>query len=586
MQQIRTVNAAIVGGGPGCKAIMEMIFAEKLNQLRLRLIGVASHNSTAVGYQYAQERAIFTTRDYRDLYTLNDLNMIIELTGREEVATEIIATKPDHVRLMDHVAARLFWDIFQIEEERIKEREHSEEALKKARDELEQRVGERTAALARANEELRHEIQERRFVEETLRQRTLDLDERIKELNCLYDISERVTKRGTSVKETLQGAVDLLPLGWQHSNVACARIVLEGQEFTTENFIETQWKQVTEIVVHGKSAGVVEVFYLEEKPKRDEGPFLNEERHLLTAVAQRLGRTIERLKAEEALKEREETYRRLFETSPDGITIITLDGQFLEANQAYQQMVGYALEELRQLTYQEITPKKWHKKETEAVAQALEKDTWAYEKEYVKKDGKVFPVFLTGWSIKDKNGNTEKLGAFVRNITARKQAERALRQKEGRLEDQAQHLEKINTALKVLVEHREEEKKKLEANILNNVTKLVFPYIEKMEKSRTHGVDRTYLGIIKSNLKDLISPFADTLSSRYLDLTPTEIQIADLIKLGKKTGEIAALLNISSSGVSFHRNNIRRKLGLLNKKKNLRSYLQSLSSHKEINLPA
>ena len=549
MKLFGPLNVAIVGGGPGCKAIMDMIFAEKLSQLRMKLIGVASRSVYAVGYQCAVGKGIYTTRDYRDLYNLKDLNMIIELTGRDEVSNEIVRSKPDHVRLMDHVGARLFWDIFQIEEERIAERKHSERALKQAHDDLERRVEERTAELA----------------------------ERIKELNCLYGISELVKERGACLEEVLQGAVHLLVPAWQHPEITCARIILDDQEFITEPFEETTWKQAANIIVHGHSSGAVEVFYMEERPDRDEGPFVKEERSLLNAVAQRLGRTIERVRAEEALKESEETYRTLFETSPDGITIIDVDGKFLETNRAYRDMVGYEQGRLREMTYQEITPKKWHKKETEAVALALEKETWAYEKEYVRKDGKVFPVFLSGWSIKDKSGTTEKLGAFVRDITERKQAEKALRQKERRLEEQAGHLEKVNTALKVLLEHRDEEKKKLEASILNNVTKLVSPYIKKMEESGLEGEERTYLSIIKANLQDLISPFADTLSSRYLDLSPREIQIADLIKLGKKTREIGKLLGVTASAVSFHRNNIRKKLGLLNKKKNLRSYLQSLS---------
>jgi PAS domain S-box-containing protein len=130
MEQGKVLNVAIVGGGPGCKAIMDMIFAEKLSQLRMNLIGVACTNPKAVGYRYAQEKGIHTTKDYCDLYKFKDLNMIIELTGREEVANEISRTKPHHIRLMGHVAARLFWDVFQIEEDRIAERERAEEELR------------------------------------------------------------------------------------------------------------------------------------------------------------------------------------------------------------------------------------------------------------------------------------------------------------------------------------------------------------------------------------------------------------------------------------------------------------------------
>jgi len=131
MDQAKAFNVAIVGGGPGCKAIMEMIFAEKLSQLRMKLIGVASTNPETEGYLYAKEKGVFTTTDYRDLYKLKDLDMIIELTGRKEVAGEIFRTKPEKVRVMGNVAARLFWDVFQIEEQRIAERRQAEETIKR-----------------------------------------------------------------------------------------------------------------------------------------------------------------------------------------------------------------------------------------------------------------------------------------------------------------------------------------------------------------------------------------------------------------------------------------------------------------------
>jgi DNA-binding CsgD family transcriptional regulator len=83
------------------------------------------------------------------------------------------------------------------------------------------------------------------------------------------------------------------------------------------------------------------------------------------------------------------------------------------------------------------------------------------------------------------------------------------------------------------------------------------------------------VNIIKSNINDLISPLASNLSSKYFSLTPSEIQIADLIKHGKTSKEIALMLNVSPKAVSFHRGNLRKKLGLLNKKINLRTYLQT-----------
>ncbi len=129
MEHREPVNVAIVGGGLGCKTIMDLIFDETLSQLRMKLIGVADINPEAVGYRYAQQKGIFTTKDYHDLYALKGLDMVIELTGLEEVTREISRNKPAHIRLIDHSAARLFLDILQIEERRIAEKRRAEEAL-------------------------------------------------------------------------------------------------------------------------------------------------------------------------------------------------------------------------------------------------------------------------------------------------------------------------------------------------------------------------------------------------------------------------------------------------------------------------
>ncbi|MBW2318360.1 MAG: hypothetical protein JRF24_06735, partial [Deltaproteobacteria bacterium] len=97
MEKPQVLKVVIIGGGPGCKAIMEMILARKLRQLRMKLIGVADINPNAVGYRYAQEKGIYTTQNYRDLYELEGLNLIVELTGQEALANEIFRTKPKDV---------------------------------------------------------------------------------------------------------------------------------------------------------------------------------------------------------------------------------------------------------------------------------------------------------------------------------------------------------------------------------------------------------------------------------------------------------------------------------------------------------
>jgi DNA-binding CsgD family transcriptional regulator len=161
-------------------------------------------------------------------------------------------------------------------------------------------------------------------------------------------------------------------------------------------------------------------------------------------------------------------------------------------------------------------------------------------------------------------------------IAQRKRVEAALRKSEAAVRDQVHRLEEANTALKVLLKHREEDKAQLEEKVLSNVKGLVFPYIEALRGTRLDSKQQTYLDIVESHLKSIVSPFSAKLSSKYWGLTPREIQVAVLIKEGKTSKEIAELSNVSTRAIEFHRDNIRAKLGLKNKKVNLRTSLLSL----------
>lgn len=127
-----------------------------------------------------------------------------------------------------------------------------------------------------------------------------DLNERYKELQCLYGIARIAERPGITLNELYQEVVNILPSSWQYPEFACARITIDNNMFQTANCGDTDWKQSADIMTHGVKAGMVEVSYLEEKPATDEGPFLKEERALIDAVAERLERITERMQAEEA----------------------------------------------------------------------------------------------------------------------------------------------------------------------------------------------------------------------------------------------------------------------------------------------
>ena len=173
------------------------------------------------------------------------------------------------------------------------------------------------------------------------------------------------------------------------------------------------------------------------------------------------------------------------------------------------------------------------------------------------------------------------------DITARKLLEAALKKVNMELESKVQErtkelgaktrrLEEFNAALSVLLKKREEDKTELEESILLNIKNLIVPYIEKLKKSRLGGEQLTYLTILESHMREITSPFTKKLSEKYFGLSPLEVQTLGLIREGKTTLEIAELMCVSENTVSSHRLHIRKKLGLRNKKINLRSYLQSI----------
>ncbi|UCE75072.1 MAG: PAS domain S-box protein [Methanomassiliicoccales archaeon] len=146
------------------------------------------------------------------------------------------------------------------------------------------------------------DITEQKLMITCLHQQKHELDERVKELNCLYSISKLVEKPGITLEELIQETVELIPVSWQYPEITSARIVLNHEEFRTNNFKKTKWKQASDILFHEKKVGVVEVYYLEERPEREDGPFLKEERHLIEAIASRLGRIRERMMAQERIR--------------------------------------------------------------------------------------------------------------------------------------------------------------------------------------------------------------------------------------------------------------------------------------------
>jgi len=195
-----------------------------------------------------------------------------------------------------------------------------------------------------------------------------------------------------------------------------------------------------------------------------------------------------------------------------------------------------------------------------------------FECQAVDKYGQIRDILATTAVIP---GTMERIVSLL-DTTERKRAMEIIQKREEDLKAKTIELEELNAALKVLLKNREEDRRELEERVSSSLRELVIPYLERLKKNAVGVRQKSRIHVIESNLKVITSPFARKLTSRLLNLTPREIEVANFIKEGRTTKEIAEIMDVSKSAIDTHRHHIRKKLGLKNKKMNMRSYLHSL----------
>lgn len=154
--------------------------------------------------------------------------------------------------------------------------------------------------LKAANQQLQSEITERKQVEEEREKLLHDTGERMKDLQGLYGVSRAITE-SANLEELLKRISVLIPPAWHYPEITRSRVIFDGQEYVSEPFEPTAWKQTADIVINGKNSGTIEIYYLQEKPELDEGPFLAEERDLIDGIASMLSNAIKRKQTEQHL---------------------------------------------------------------------------------------------------------------------------------------------------------------------------------------------------------------------------------------------------------------------------------------------
>ena len=255
-------------------------------------------------------------------------------------------------------------------------------------------------------------------------QRTRELNERVKELGCLHSISRLVAmqKIKISLEDALQDIADLIPSGWQYPEITCARILVNGREFRTRNFRESQWKQDSPILVHNNPVGVVEVSCLEEKPEGGEGLCLKEERILIDAIAGQLGEYIEHWEAEKKLQAASAHARSLIEASLDPLVTISAEGKIMDVNRATENVTGIPRQDLIGSDFSDYftEPEKAREGYQEVFREGEVRD---YPLALRHRSGRITEVLYNAALYRNDAGDVQGIFAAARDVTERKRAE-------------------------------------------------------------------------------------------------------------------------------------------------------------------
>ncbi|RLB25027.1 MAG: PAS domain-containing sensor histidine kinase [Deltaproteobacteria bacterium] len=351
---LQNSNIVIVGGGKVCRAVLAIILGKNFINHKLSILGVADINDKAEGLVYAKERGIFTTTDYKDLFTIKGLNLIIELTGDNEVLEKLKKNKPAKVRLIDHLEAMSVWDFLQIEEERVRikkdlkkyinEPERIKTEFDRFSEQLAKIVEERTRHLQTVEKEL---VERERALSQIIQGNTIptfviNKDHIVTHWNIAcekltgYKSDEIV---GTN-KQWLPFRAEERPImadvivdgmnekeiknyyGQKWSNSALIEGAYEAEEFFPNIGEKGKWLFFTAAPIKGsdgKTVGSIETLWDTTERKEAQEALQRAHDELEMRVEQR---TAELKKVNEELRRSEEKYKTLFDSAPNPIFIM------------------------------------------------------------------------------------------------------------------------------------------------------------------------------------------------------------------------------------------------------------------------
>ena len=282
---------------------------------------------------------------------------------------------------------------------------------------------------------------------------------------------------------------------------------------------------------------------------------------------------------EERTSELEASNRKLkalLNAPTDSMALLDLDGAVLAANPITAKRYGTKLDEFVGKCVYDLMPKKLaksRKAKLDRVVKTRKPSRFTDKRGGGVFDNSIYPIF-------DNTGKVIQAAFYGKDITREVESLNRLEEGKKELESKTTLLEDANMALKIMLQKSTENRKEIEEEVLSTLKKMVAPYISKIKKAEINPDVREYINTLEANLRHVASPFSRNLSFEYITLTPKEIQVANLVRDGKVTREIAEALNMKNGTVEFYRNNIREKIGIRGKKIRLRSHLLTLRNSK------
>ncbi len=305
------LNVAIVGGGKASYDLLNVPDKDLLSRLNMKVLGIADIDPEAPGLVYARKLNMFVTHDFKDLYALEGLDMVIELTGSTGVVKSILKTKPEHISLMDHKGARLLWELIRIEEEKI--------SLKKEH-----------------NEKQRKEKKHTRVIMDSLPYRTMvvNMDLTIDKVNKTFLRDFGLNEDEVAGKHCYEARYGLNKPCYEEGRICYLRKHLE--EIKTNRFFST-----------------IKGYQNEKGEERFDvitiAPIFDEQNEIIQIVEASRDVTA-RIKLEREAQKSNVFFQNVIQSTVDGIVVVDTKGNVLIFNEGMERLTGYTAKEIDHLT--------------------------------------------------------------------------------------------------------------------------------------------------------------------------------------------------------------------------------------------